>query len=521
MKKIIYLFFILFFAFAPLHAAYAEDGLIEKGLAEIKKDNYEEAVDYFSRARAQDPRSSLAAFYLGLAYKQSGSYKDAVKQYKDALALTPPVLDSYTELIEVLYNMNELKEAKEWIAAAERAKIKPAQVAFLKGLVFAKEDNNDSAVEAFKSARELDKSLAQAADFQIAMAYAKERRLKEARESLKAVITQNPTSEIASFAKEYEKSIARVIESYKAWHFAVGAAYQYDDNVVSKPTAAIGIPVVDQPVKGKGDSALVNTFRADYTPLLGGPWSFSGQYNIFSTTYFKNYSMDILSHSLSLIPGYNFKKGAVTLPLTYNHVWLNEREYMGVVSAKPTLTAIIAPRHIGQLSVGYGKRDMLRPTTPEEDRDGDIYSIGAGYIYPFSEGKGMFNLRYEYTKENTDGVNWDNSGSRLSAGLLAPLRDKVSLTVSGDATLQYYDHLHTITVSNADAVAIGLLPVPGYPDTPTRRRDKVYTGMVGITWELLNNLNLNVNYSYTRADSNFAIYDYKKNAYMAGLEYSF
>lgn len=487
-----FLFTMLVILGVAVNLSAAED-LLEKGIAEYKAENYEEALGLLKEAGEKHPESSIVAFYLGLAYKQVENFREAATHFRNAIKLTPPVLDAYTELIEILYNLDELKEAREWITKAEQEGVKPAYIAFLKGLVFLKEDKTGEAIGAFSRAKELDKTLAQASDFQIAMTHTKERKFEKARESLKAVIAVDPTTELAAFAKEYEKAIEKTLELYRPWRFSIGAAYQYDDN----PVSADGVKVAR-----KEDSSMVNTFRIDYTPLLKGPWSFNSILGFYTNTYSSTSTHDVITPSISLIPGYNFKDGAVTLPLSYSHVWLHEREYMSVTSAKPALNILLFPGHIGQLSIGYAKREMFQaPINDDEDRDGDVYSAGIGYIYPFSKGKGMFNLRYEYSKDSTDGVNWDNSGNRISTGILIPVTDKINLTLSGDVFLQDYKNTHT--AFNVE------------------RRDKIYSGSAGLIWEMLKGLNLNLQYFYTRADSNIVFYDYKRNVCMVGIEYRF
>ncbi|HCL81774.1 MAG TPA: hypothetical protein DHW81_05995, partial [Nitrospiraceae bacterium] len=444
---------------------YAADNLLEKGIREYKAENYEEALETFKKARQQQPESSIAAFYLGLTFKQIGNYKESANNYRDALTLTPRVNEAYAELIEMLYNLNELKEAKKWISDAEKEKILPAHIAFLKGLVLAKENNNEEAIAAFTKAKELNNTLAQAVDFQIAMIYAKERKLKDARNTLKALINIDPSSELASFAKEYETAIARAIEAHKNWRFGIGVTYQYDDNVVSKPTGIIGTAAVDE-ISGKRDSAITNTFRVDYSPMLSGPWSLTAQYSILSTTYFHSYAYDVMAHSIAVIPGYNFQSGAVSLPVSYSHMWLNEQEYMHLTSVKPMLNLQVLPGHIGQFSLGYSKREMLKPgSDPDEDRDGNIYSAMIGYVYPFKEGRGIFSVKYEYSNDDTQGRNWDNKSDKIGATFLYPVMNKVNLSISGDMTLQYYKNIHTISGTGTN----------GYPDDPTKRRDDIYS----------------------------------------------
>ena len=182
----------------------ASENFLEKGITEYKAENFEEALEILIKAREQEPRSPEAAYYLGLTYKQVGNYKETVVRFRDAIHLTPSVRDAYTELIEVLYATDQLKEAMDWVKRAEKEGVKPANISFLKGLILLKQGKTKGAIGAFNKAKELDSSLAQAADFQIAMAHAREKRYAEVKESLKAVISIDPASEVASFAREYE-----------------------------------------------------------------------------------------------------------------------------------------------------------------------------------------------------------------------------------------------------------------------------------------------------------------------------
>src|SRR3989304_10641205 len=140
---------------------------LSRGIEEYKDENFEEALELLVKARKEDPASSLAAFYLGLTYKQLMNYKEASANFRDAVKLKPPIKEAVVELIEVLYNLDEFQEAKKWLDVAERENIKPAQTAFLKGLILLKENNNLEAIKAFEKSKELDGSLTQAAAFQI------------------------------------------------------------------------------------------------------------------------------------------------------------------------------------------------------------------------------------------------------------------------------------------------------------------------------------------------------------------
>lgn len=479
-------------------AAMSDQGSLERGIAEYRAENYEEAIAYFTAARKEMPQSSLAAFYLGLAAKQSGNYGEAVRNLQDAVRLSPPVQDAYPDLIEALYTSDQLDEAETRLAEAEKQLVKPAHIAFLKGLVLGKKGDATGALAAFATAKTLDPSVSQVADLQVAMLYAKEKKFQAASASLKAVIAVDPTSELASFAREYESSFSRIIEMYRPWHATVGIAYQFDDNVVAKPSSSI--PGVE--ISGEEDSGFIGTLRFDYNPIMDGPWLFNAQYNLYSITYGSNDTHNTLLQSITLIPGTGLAGGVLTLPVSYSHFFLKEENYLGVVAVRPTYSLAITPSQLCQFSLGYGRRLMFRsPLDPNEDRDADTGIAGAGYIYTFAGGKGAVNLRYEYSQDSTAGRNWDNRGHRFNAGILVPVTRDVSVNFSTDVYLQDYLHTHS---------TFGV-----------KREDDIYSFSPGLTWEMARWVNFNLNYSFTKAASNIAIYDYRRNAVTAGVEFGF
>ncbi|NWF51731.1 MAG: tetratricopeptide repeat protein [Nitrospirae bacterium] len=475
---------------------------LSKGIEEYKDENFEEALEIFIKARKEDPSSSLAAFYLGLTYKQLMNYKEASVNLRDAIKLEPAIKEAVIELIEVLYNLNEIKEAKEWLNIAEKEGIKPAQTAFLKGLILLKENNNLEAIRSFEKSKQIDPSLATPADFQIGIAYLKEKNLKEAREKFRAIVIVSPESDLSAFAREYEDAITKRLALEREWRFNAGIAYQYDDNVILNPEIEIaGIP------KGE-DWATVATFNAGYTPRLLGPWTINTQYSLYINRHRRIETHDIMSHTLTIVPGYNFRNSSFNLFLSYNYTWLNDQRYLYFISASPQLNIALGENHIGQVSAGYSKKEFIWTETttgisigPDEDRDADVFDASIGWIYLFSGGRGFMNLKYEFSSENTDGRNWSYIGNRGSANILIPLLANLRMNISGEVFHQNYRDVHTI---------FGI-----------KRRDKIYSASGVISYEFYKGASFLLQYAHIRDDSNIPIYDYKRNIYSAGIEYRF
>jgi tetratricopeptide (TPR) repeat protein len=332
-KSILFLILFLSSVFIVQTTIQAADTLLEKGIAEYKAENYEEAADILLSVRYEQPASSIAAFYLGLTYKQMREYRLAERNLREAVTLTPPIKDAYLELAEVLYTLDALKEAKEWTAKAEQEGIRPAHTAFLKGLIFLKEGKEDDAIAAFQNAKKLDPTLSQSADFQIAAAHVQKQRFDEAKKSLQTIQDIDPLSDLASFSKEYEKALSRTLDTYKPWQFRVGVGYQYDDNVVLKPGTTI--PGVD--ISGEKDSSIVSTFNVLYSPLLNGPFFLRCHYDLYNNMYFHTTSHNLLSQAVSVVPGYTFKNSALSLPLSFAYLWVSGDPYMSLLTMRPTL----------------------------------------------------------------------------------------------------------------------------------------------------------------------------------------
>lgn len=246
---------------SPLYA-WGEE-FLEKGMKEFKEENYEESLAYFQDARKADPTSSIAAYYLGLTYKILEDHKSATPHLKDAVTLTPKIKEALVELIDSLYQIGNLKEAKEWIDVGEKEGIQPARVQFLKGLILSKEGKYMDAVAAFEKAKSLDPSMAQAAEFQIASAYTKEGKLKEAQKRFRSTISLDPTTDMATYAKDYEKMVAEKIERERPWRFSIGLNYKYDTNVVAK-----GSQIVDAISGHEGSALNLSLLLGLYIPLL-------------------------------------------------------------------------------------------------------------------------------------------------------------------------------------------------------------------------------------------------------------
>jgi len=73
--------------------------------------NFDGAIHFYNLAIQQNPRSSDAYLGLGIAYKESGRYKEASDATYKVIELNPTYYQAYYNLGIVLENMNQNEEA--------------------------------------------------------------------------------------------------------------------------------------------------------------------------------------------------------------------------------------------------------------------------------------------------------------------------------------------------------------------------------------------------------------------------
>ncbi|MDP2645922.1 MAG: tetratricopeptide repeat protein [Desulfobacterales bacterium] len=483
--------------------ARSESRFLLEGIRQYKLENYEEALESLSKARKEDPKSTSAAFFLGLAYKQIMEFRPAAEHLRDAVTLAPRIKEALVELIEVLFRLGEtgsLNEAKKWILVAKENKIFPAKVAFLEGLILKKEGRYPEAVAAFEASKSMDKSFSQTAEFQIGLSYVEARELKKAKSRFQAAILLDPQSDLALFARNYQDLVEKKMALEKPLHVTLGVFGQYNTNLLSKPRDPLFSSTGYEDEKSR---STATSLRLDFIPVFQGPWLFNGQYSL-SGNFNDNHSTsnDFVANSFSVMPGYNFGRSALNLAVNYNHLMLKGpglNKYSEELRAGPLYRVGLSQNNILEFFLGYRGREYSDPPrVPEEDRDSKGLSSYLSWIWLFRAGA-FFNLRYEFADEDTDGDWWDNHGHNVSANVTIPLADTFRLQLSGQALIQDYKNFHTVF--------------------NTKREDRTYTGTLGFTWEFLKSTSLVAQYSRTRAESNIGFYDFERDLYAAGIEF--
>ena len=484
------------------HSAFTEnedfEERLKKGIYLFRHENYDEVLELFKEIRKSDPRSSLAAYYLGLTYKRLENYAEAKKHLEASLGMRPKIKGALIELIDILYRLDEIEEAKKWIRVAEEEGVRPAQAAFLKGLTLMKSKEYEEAIAAFQDAKSLNVELAQSANYQIGMAHLRLKRIREARDIFRDLIVLDPHTDIAAYAGQYIDAIERRMKREKPLHLTLRFAFEHDSNVLLKPSdTALVTQITD-----KEDTREVWDLKGDYTfKLPDSVLSLKTGYGLHISKQNDFGRYDTIGNNFSIQPNISLEKIRITFPVNYNHTIVNEKNYLSTIALGNVNNIVLGTSHMGQLGVIYKYKDYLRPSSGDEDRTGNELVGTCGFFWFFLENKGFLGIRYGYNKDWTEGENWEYSGHKATVSILLPFLEKFKFNVNGEVFLQNYDNTHTTY--------------------DKKREDLVYNASSSVSYEIIDNIELQFRYTYVNNQSNISLYEYTRQVISGGVQYKF
>jgi hypothetical protein len=172
--------------------------------------------------------------------------------------------------------------------------------------------------------------------------------------------------------------------------------------------------------------------------------------------------------------------------------------------------------NILEVFAGYDKKTYYNQKTSNRESVRDSVGLReyVSWIWLFRE-NAFFNLRYDYNQDHADGIYWESVTHRMTANLILPLLSQerakrvgqLNLQVAGGAAWQDYRYEQPF--------------VDGGSLVTGKRRDRIYTGSVGLSWAFSKHASFILQATRTKNDSNIPIYSYERDLYMTGVEFRY
>jgi tetratricopeptide (TPR) repeat protein len=195
---------ILFFLeSAPCFSADRHEVFFSKGMLAFNQNNYEEALQAFTRASNLKPDSIKIQYYLGLTYSQLGNNEEALKVFKKVLSLDSDYARVHYDLGVVYYRLQLYDDA---LNEFERAKVfepQRAMIYYFKAYIFYLQNKFSESLPLFEKAGQLDANLRQTTHFFRGVALLKLERYNDSVEELQTSLDLDPHSDLGRAARQY------------------------------------------------------------------------------------------------------------------------------------------------------------------------------------------------------------------------------------------------------------------------------------------------------------------------------
>jgi tetratricopeptide (TPR) repeat protein len=150
-----------------------------EGLKALDEKRYQAAADIFSKAVASDPKDYAAHFHLALADSLLNRDTDAIREYREVLALKPGLYQAELNLGIVLLRQKQAAEAVKLLSRAAETKPADFRPRYYEGEALLANGQFKEAADAFTKALALDGKSAPA-EAGLARALARDNRLDDA-----------------------------------------------------------------------------------------------------------------------------------------------------------------------------------------------------------------------------------------------------------------------------------------------------------------------------------------------------
>jgi tetratricopeptide (TPR) repeat protein len=199
----------------------AAQGFYSQGLAQLSRDDYGRAVQFFEKATETDPNYAEAWYQAGFSYGMMGRHQDALKASKQAARLRPDWAESFINIGASSFALGQFKDAVEAYRQAARIDDDNADVQYALGLSLGKLNRTDEEILAHKRAVGLKPDHAGAYE-QLGAAYFKQKRYADALGAFEQLRTYKPEAKTYNYLGESYFELGKIDEALEAFNNAVG-----------------------------------------------------------------------------------------------------------------------------------------------------------------------------------------------------------------------------------------------------------------------------------------------------------
>jgi tetratricopeptide (TPR) repeat protein len=198
----------------------AAERFYSQGVAQLSRDDYGRAVQFFERATELDANYAEAWYQAGFSYGLLGRHQDALKASKQAAKLRPEWAEAHVNIGASSYALGQYREAADAYRQAIRLE-DSADAQYALGLTLGKLNRNDEEILAYRRAITMKPDHSNALD-KLGAAYFKQKRWADSISAYEQLKTYKPDAKTYNALGESYLELNKPDDSLQAFNSALG-----------------------------------------------------------------------------------------------------------------------------------------------------------------------------------------------------------------------------------------------------------------------------------------------------------
>ncbi len=470
---------------------------LSKGIAELKKNNIDRALDFFYESLADKPNGVEGHYYVGVSHARANRTKMAETSFKQALMIDRTFLPAHFDLAVLYYQIGEDSKALESFKTVEQIDPTRARVYYYQGIILRRRGNRQAGAEKLKKAVALNPKLEVETRFQEGVFHYKSGDFNAARDAFESVVTLSPDGDIGQTSEALLDQIKSLPGNKKPWRLNTSIGLQYDDNVILEPE---GNSASAAGIKKKSDLVGLVFLSVNYRLPTKNRWLGDIAYSFFQNFHEENDLNDfkIQDHHITLSGTRSIgRKTQVFLKYDLEFASLGGKTFLFRNALGSQLKIRHSKKHYSELEYVFGDSNF-KNSTPlflnNDDRDVSTHDLRFTH-YTFLQDNQFFYSEYAFEKEKAGSSatqdDWSFDGIRFKAGLVYPVRQSIVLSAEGYIRLRHFDNINQRSSG--------------------KREDSSKVVILMASKALRKNIDLALQYLHYRNDSNIPIFEYQRN----------
>jgi tetratricopeptide (TPR) repeat protein len=204
----------------------AAERFYSQGVAQLSRDDYGRALQFFERATELDPNYAEAWYQAGFCYGLLGRHQDALKASKQAAKLRPEWAEAHINIGASSYALGQYKEAADAYRHALRIEDTP-DTQYALGLTLGKLNRTDEEILAYRRAITMKPDHSNALE-RLGAAYFKQKRWADSASAFEQLKTYKPDAKTYNALGESYLELNKPDDSLQAFNSALGYDPEFD-----------------------------------------------------------------------------------------------------------------------------------------------------------------------------------------------------------------------------------------------------------------------------------------------------